>query len=389
MTIEYKTVEILNVFAIEKKLQNIEEGHFFSLKEMLPHGLIKNEVYEQNGQLEIQYLGIPIHAYLAIPFTEGSKKLCILSFLNHEKRNENFHDEEKEYIELISLWMKNALERRRAEIFLQKEIEKNELLVEATEQGIWEWNSNREEIDISNRFKEMFGYESHELGSDFSEIMNLIHPEDKIKAYSQLREFFKNKRDILGVELRFIHKSGEIIYVLAQAKVKFDSDKNPSRIVGSVVDISKQKKVQVALEQAKNAAEESTKAKSDFLSVMSHEIRTPMNAVIALSDLLISENPRTDQLEKLDVLKFSAENLLAIINDVLDYSKIEAGKIDFKFQNVNIRDLLNNVCQLNLPKATENGNKLEVHVDAGLPEILRIDKVRISQVLNNLISNAC
>jgi signal transduction histidine kinase len=135
-------------------------------------------------------------------------------------------------------------------------------------------------------------------------------------------------------------------------------------------------------------AEKSSKFKSEFLSIMSHEIRTPMNAVIGTTNLLLDENPRPEQLEYLNTLKFSGENLLAIINDILDYNKIEAGKLEHNNSRFNIHQLIRKIKQSFEPRAAEKELTLELITDDTIPGDLMGDAMRLSQVLNNLIGNA-
>jgi len=142
------------------------------------------------------------------------------------------------------------------------------------------------------------------------------------------------------------------------------------------------------LEQAKNLAEEAAKAKSQFLSVMSHEIRTPMNAVIGITHLLMRDNPRPEQLEDLKILKFSAENLLGLINDVLDLNKIEAGKLVIEAINFNLKNLAGGVHSSMLHRAKEKGIEFRFEYDELLPVYVVSDPLRIAQILNNLVSNA-
>lgn len=142
------------------------------------------------------------------------------------------------------------------------------------------------------------------------------------------------------------------------------------------------------LKDAKEAAEQASNAKTEFLSTMSHEIRTPLNAVIGLSNFLIEENPREDQKESLNNLRFSSENLLSLINDILDYNKIDAGKIDFEEKPLNVRRLLDRTIAAYNHIAEEKGIELTYKVDQHVPEYIKGDITRISQILTNLIGNA-
>ncbi|MEM9675363.1 MAG: ATP-binding protein [Bacteroidota bacterium] len=139
---------------------------------------------------------------------------------------------------------------------------------------------------------------------------------------------------------------------------------------------------------AREEAEEATRAKTDFLSTMSHEIRTPMNAVVGMAHLLLEENPRKSQLESIKTLKFSADLLLSLINDILDFSKIEAGKIVLESIDFNLRDLLQGIKAAQGIKATEKQVKLKLRWDDDVPELVVGDAVRLGQIINNLVSNA-
>ncbi|MBE9585070.1 response regulator [Mucilaginibacter sp. JRF] len=143
------------------------------------------------------------------------------------------------------------------------------------------------------------------------------------------------------------------------------------------------------LELAMQKAEKSTHAKSEFLSTMSHEIRTPLNAVIGMTNLLLMNNPRGDQKENLDILKFSAGNLLSIVNDVLDFNKIESGKVAFENIRIDLPELLNNICGGFIIKAEEKGLLFKLDVDSRLKnKVFFGDPTRITQIIFNLVSNA-
>ena len=142
------------------------------------------------------------------------------------------------------------------------------------------------------------------------------------------------------------------------------------------------------LEIAKRTAEQAAKSRSDFLSMISHEIRTPLNAVIGLTNYLISDKPKKDHTEDLQTLKFSAEHLHVLINDVLDYSKLDAGKIEFELRDVNIHELTSNIIKALDGKAKEKDIFLVVNIDKEIPKVIVADGLRLSQILTNLIGNA-
>lgn len=144
----------------------------------------------------------------------------------------------------------------------------------------------------------------------------------------------------------------------------------------------------VRIMRAKKKAEHTALIKAKFLSTMSHEIRTPMNAVIGLTNILLEEKPRTDQVENLNTLKFSADLLLSLINDILDFSKIEAGKINFENHDFNLHLLIDNIRNSMKSKAEEKNLKFETSIDPAIPTMVNGDQVRLSQILTNLTANA-
>ncbi|MDB5031402.1 ATP-binding protein [Mucilaginibacter sp.] len=151
----------------------------------------------------------------------------------------------------------------------------------------------------------------------------------------------------------------------------------------------KQSGLNVEFEKAIVKAQKSGEAKSDFLSTMSHEIRTPLNAVIGMSDLLITGNPRADQVENLEVLKFSAGNLLSIVNDVLDFNKIESGKLIFENIRFNLAELMQNICGGLTMTAQTKGLLFKLDIDSVLRKKMVFgDPTRITQIVFNLVSNA-
>src|SRR5687767_10010169 len=149
--------------------------------------------------------------------------------------------------------------------------------------------------------------------------------------------------------------------------------------------IQKRKETELALQQAGKQCENS---KYNFLSLMSHEIRTPLNAIIGLAHLLLQDVLLPSQLENLKALHISAENLLSLINDILDFEKIEAGNIVLAQKRVDLRQLVSQIEMAHRSRAAERGNTIQLLIDQELPHYVQGDETRLMQVLNNLVSNA-
>ena len=158
--------------------------------------------------------------------------------------------------------------------------------------------------------------------------------------------------------------------------------------IGTIVDITDVKKTEMELISAKEKATLANNAKDDFLSTMSHEIRTPLNAVIGVSHLLLLEDPKKEQMENLDALKYSSEHLLDLVNDILDFNKIASGSLELEDTDFNLDRILNGLQFIFLNKAKEKGIRFTIKKDNALPNMLMGDSTRITQILTNLINNA-
>jgi PAS domain S-box-containing protein len=158
--------------------------------------------------------------------------------------------------------------------------------------------------------------------------------------------------------------------------------------IGIVRNITDAVRTNMELVSARKTAEEALNAKEDFLSMMSHEIRTPLNVVIGMTYLLLEQNPTPDQLRLINTLKFSSDNLLRLINDLLDFSKIKAGKLVFENIDFNVKEFIWNIFESYKLQLDSSRVELSLDIDDKIPTYINGDYSRLTQILNNLLSNA-
>lgn len=241
---------------------------------------------------------------------------------------------------------------------------------------------------ISPSCIDLHGYTPEELigraASDF------MHPDDVTAIAESAPEMLKmmeSQKTIAPMQFRIMSKHRGPIWAENMIKPIFTKGVL-SGFQSTVRDISARKEYEMSLQEEKEKAEYATRAKSQFLGMMSHEIRTPMNAIIGLTNLLLGKEEQTEKLEKLKLLKFSGENLLTIINDILDFTKIEAGKIEIESINFDLRKTVNRIIQIMEYRCTDKNIDLVYEFDNKLPLYLVGDPVRIGQALTNLVGNA-
>lgn len=212
-------------------------------------------------------------------------------------------------------------------------------------------------------------------------------------AFEIAEKEYQTINNLLKTESKLKEKTIEKLQLVLDSLEKDGKINRNSTNILDVADyinelVTKLKESKNELQLAKEEAEKANKAKSEFLSVISHEIRSPLNAIIGITHLLIRQNPNPEQLENLQVLKSSSENLKNLINDLLDLSKIEAGKLEIDEVEFSLKNLMNEIKTMHLLKAQEKGLKLKLFLDGELPELVLGDQLRLSQVLINLVSNA-
>lgn len=273
-----------------------------------------------------------------------------------------------------------ALEESRARL---------QLALDVANDGLWDWKTDSTGLYLSPRWQTMLGYEPGELTTEYAELMNLVHPDDRRRIEKAMAALLNSACVVFEEDVRFRQKDGSWRWVASRAKaVEMDKHGLPARVVGTHVDIHSRKQTEFELAEERKKAEAANVAKSAFLAHMSHELRTPLNAVIGLTSLLLRSRMQSEQREYIETIQSSGEMLLTVINDIIDLSKVEAGEMKLEQHIFDLRQCVEAVIDLAAPRAAEKQLELNYHIASDAPINVRGDTVRLRQVLLNLLNNA-
>lgn len=271
-------------------------------------------------------------------------------------------------------------ERKLNELETARQRQTLSLALATTRAGVWSRDCNTGAVWSSDEFEAIVGRSMRE--EDFIDgVWRYIHPDDRDATRAAGRSALESGS--YEYDCRFLHADGRTIWVRSTGAIE------PSgRILGLIIDITERKLQELELMRARAAAEAANTAKSAFLATMSHEIRTPLNGVLGMAGALERTPLTSGQREMVRVINTSGSLLLNLLNDVLDLSRIESGRMTIELTQVNLLTCVEEVAALHAPAARQKGLTLSIDVDPTLQPWRMADSTRLRQILQNLVSNA-
>lgn len=401
----------------EKQRQHViylpVEGSPYSLGLILDEDIILAPVYKTLEfyilvliacSLTILLVGYLMARYFSQPIAELIQKTTLLS-------EGKFADPESQ----TSIKELNLLSRSIFELYekinqqsekIRVSSERISLMLKSSNDGIWDWNLETGSLYLAPRWKEIIGYTDEELPSSQETFNKHTHPDDRHMVDQLFKDFITGRAEFTQCRFRMIHKNGSTVSILTRALAVRNENKIATRLIGTNTDISdlvarenevlelnkaletKVKQRTHELEDALKTAQKANEAKSTFLSNMSHEIRTPMNGIMGLTALCLQTPLNEQQKDYLEKVMSSSKTLLKILNEILDFNKVESNMIELENKPVAMSDVIDEVNSLMRPAADDKGLEFSTHISDDIPAWIMSDQIRLTQVLINLVGNA-
>ncbi|MHB1948157.1 MAG: response regulator [Gammaproteobacteria bacterium] len=268
------------------------------------------------------------------------------------------------------------------------------LALKSADAGTWIWNIPKNHMICDSHLHDLFGIKIGHFPPNFDFFFNFIHPDDRKRVEDELK-FSLDKSAEFESQFRVYHPDQSIRYLATRGHIFRNNLGQPMKMAGICWDVTQRilaeqelRKAKETAEQLAEKAEEANRAKSAFLATMSHEIRTPLNGVMTTLELLYDTALTQEQCEYIATARKSSEDLLTVINDIIDYSRIESGHLDIEFTDFNLQSLIDDAFEKLVSQIMDKGISIDAEIDPNIPAWVGGDASRIRQVLTNLLNNA-
>jgi len=331
---------------------------------------------------------LDIYNSLIIPLCEHTQLRGFMTL--HRDNPRTWHTQDTKALTSLLGWLFRFMHQHEQLRVMVDRDTRYQYAMEATNDGLWDWNLLTNKIYFSRSYLRMLGYDYEDLPGNLDTLRDyFVHPDDVDTMLGEYQSAIDNQQESLQLQFRMLHRDGNIIWVHSKAKFfEPDHQGHASRCVGVNTDISDFMSSREELLNAKAQADLASKTKSEFLARVSHEIRTPMNAIIGIGYLMQDTQLDEQQQSYLTSINSAADSLLQIINQLLDFSKIEAGRVILEYAHFDLDQLFEKMSRLFEISALHRAVDIVYDIKPEVPRFLRGDASRLSQILGHLISNA-
>lgn len=382
-----KTLPIKEIPGFIQQLQRLENIHIPTLDTLSVRALA--EIGRWCGQpLNAPASANLLHSLSLIPLVQGK---TLTGFLSFETVSQplSVSSDISALLKMVGEMLSNALERRRVEEALRQAELKYRSIFENAVEGIFQTAPEGRYLRANPALAQIYGYNSPtEMLTHLTDINRQLYVDPNRRA--EFIATLEEREEVSRFESQVYRKDGSIIWISENARTVRNANGETLCYEGTVEDITERKQAESALQLALEAAESANRAKSTFLANMSHELRTPLNAIIGYSEMLKEEAEDfgyEEVVNDLEKIRTAGKHLLSLINDILDISKIEAGRMDLYLETFDIPALIDGVVTTAQPLIEKNNNILEVSCPNNLGT-MHADLTKVRQVLLNLLSNA-
>ena len=357
---------------------------------------LKSEVEERSRRLSLQY-GYPVEGFETFVHCArlGGHRELDWTYVRKDGSHLTVHlvvtamrDENEQVTGFVGVAV-DVTEARDIETTLRFERERLEMALAGGELGTWDLNIQTGEEIWDERFAGLLGERLEDLTQTFEAFAARIHPEDVASFRSSVRRHLDGLTPIYTAEYRIRQRDGGWRWIQARGRLmERDASGRPLRMLGTIADLSSRKMIEDELIKAREMADMANRSKTEFLTNMSHEIRTPLTSILGYADLLSNVGVSPVEIaEGVATIRNAGSHLLTIINDVLDLSKIEAGKMTVDCIPFSPLHLIHEVLSVLQPAAQAKGIRLNARLIGRVPKRVVSDPVRVRQILMNLVGN--